>query len=305
MHGDGVSKMSDTEVTQALPTIAFVGLGKMGLAMASNLQRSGYPLVVWNRSAEKARPLLAAGAKVADSPAKAAQGADIIISSLADDASLRAVVCGLNGVLAGLRRAAIHVGTSTISPGLTDELARLHADAGGRFVAGPVVGRVPAAEAGQLLSFVAGEADAVEGGRQVITTYAPRMIVVGDQHSHAAVAKLIANFLGASGMDLIGQTLTWAEHSSLPPSLVPQILAGFFAAPATRDYIAKIGERDFDNVGFTTAGGLKDINLMIAAAEQVNVQLTSAEALKSKLQAAIERGWRERDWSCFTDVDRA
>jgi len=287
------------------PPVAFLGLGKMGLAMAANLQRAGYPLSVWNRSPEKAGPLLAAGAKFAESPAAAARSADIVISSLADDASLRTVVSGPGGVLAGLRPGAIHIGASTISPALSDELAELHAAAGGRYLAGPVVGRLPAAEAAQLVTFVAGDAEAVESARALITTYAPMMLVVGERQSQASVAKLIANFLGASGMDLIGQSLAWAEKTGLPPGLVPQMLASFFGNPGTREYIAKIGERDFDSVGFTAAGGLKDVKLMIDAAEAVNLRLSSVEALRAKLDAAIARGWRDKDWSCFTEIDRA
>jgi 3-hydroxyisobutyrate dehydrogenase-like beta-hydroxyacid dehydrogenase len=287
------------------PTVAFLGLGKMGFAMATNLQRAGYPLVVWNRSPEKAAPLLAAGATLARSPAAAAQAADIVISSLADDASFKAVVSGRNGVLRGLRPGVIHIGTSTVSPGLSDNLAARHTAAGAHYLAGPVVGRVPAAEAAQLVTFVAGDSGAIETARAVITTYAPMMLVVGEIQSQASVAKLIANFLGASAMDLIGQSISWAEKSGLPPALVPQMLAGFFGNPGTREYIAKIGERDFDTVGFTAAGGLKDVKLMIGAAHDVRQRLSSAEALRAKLSAAIARGWRDKDWSCFTDIDRA
>jgi 3-hydroxyisobutyrate dehydrogenase-like beta-hydroxyacid dehydrogenase len=287
------------------PPIAFIGLGKMGHAMAANVQRAGYPLVVWNRSPEKAAPLRAAGASVAQSPAAAAQAADIVISSLADDASLKAVVTGPDGVVGGLRPGAIHIGTSTVSPDLSDELAALHTAAGSHYLAGPVVGRVPAAEAAELVTFVAGDADAIETVRAVITTYAPRMVVVGARQSHAAIAKLIANFLGVSGLDLIGQSLALAEKSGLPPELVPQMLAGFFGNPGTREYIAKITERDFDTVGFTAAGGLKDVGLMIAAAEAVDLRLSSAEGVRAKLDAAIARGWRDKDWSCFTNIDRA
>jgi 3-hydroxyisobutyrate dehydrogenase-like beta-hydroxyacid dehydrogenase len=139
----------------------------------------------------------------------------------------------------------------------------------------------------------------------VIATYAPMLLVVGERQSQASVTKLIANFLGASGMDLIGQSLAWAERSDLPPGLVSQMLSGFFANPGTREYITKIGERDFDNVGFTAAGGRKDVQLMIDAAEGVNLRLSSAEALRAKLDAAIGHGWRDKDWSCFTDIDRA
>jgi 3-hydroxyisobutyrate dehydrogenase-like beta-hydroxyacid dehydrogenase len=287
------------------PAVAFLGLGKMGLAMATNLQRAGFPLVVWNRSAEKAAPLRDLGASVASSPAAAARAADIVVSSLADDASLRAVVFGPDGLLAGLRPGAIHIGASTVAPAFSDDLAGAHTASGGAYVAGPVVGRVPAAVAAQLLSFVAGPAGAVEAARAVITAYAPRMIVVGERQSQAAVAKLIANFLGASGMDLIGQSLAWAEKAGLPSDLVPLMLTGFFGNPATRDYIAKIGARDFDDVGFTAAGGLKDVRLMIDAAAAVDHRLSSAEALRDKLEAAIARGWRDKDWSCFTDIDRA
>jgi 3-hydroxyisobutyrate dehydrogenase-like beta-hydroxyacid dehydrogenase len=83
------------------------------------------------------------------------------------------------------------------------------------------------------------------------------------------------------------------------------MLAGFFGNPGTREYIAKIGERDFDTVGFTAAGGRKDVGLMIDAAQAVGQRLSSAEALRAKMDAAIARGWRDRDWSCFTDIDRA
>jgi 3-hydroxyisobutyrate dehydrogenase-like beta-hydroxyacid dehydrogenase len=83
------------------------------------------------------------------------------------------------------------------------------------------------------------------------------------------------------------------------------MLSGFFGNPGTREYIAKIGERDFDSVGFTAAGGLKDVQLMIAAAHDVSLRLSSAEALRGKLDAAIARGWRDKDWSCFTEIDRA
>jgi 3-hydroxyisobutyrate dehydrogenase-like beta-hydroxyacid dehydrogenase len=286
------------------PPVAFVGLGKMGHAMAANVQRAGYPLTVWNRSPEKTEFFRAAGAAVADTAAAAARAADIVISSMADDASLKAVVTGPNGVLSGLRPGAIHVGTSTVSPALSDELAALHVAAGGRYLAGPVAGRVPAAEAGQLVTFVAGDADAIETARPVITAYAPRMLVVGDRHRLAGVAKLIANFLQVSAMDLMGQSLGLAERSGLPADLAPQLLAGFFGNPGTREYIAKIGQRDFDDVGFTAAGGLKDVTLMIAAADEVHLHLSSAEAVRAKLQAAVDRGWRDKDWSCFTDIDR-
>ncbi len=216
--------------------------------------------------------------------------------------SMRAVVSGPDGILAGMRPGAIHIGTSTISPTLSDELGRMHAAAGRHYVAGPVVGRAPAAVAAQLMTFVAGDAGSIEASRSVIAAYAPMIFVVGARPSQASIAKLIANFLGASALDLIGQSSAWAEKSALPAALVQQMLSGFFANPATREYVTKIGERDFDTVGFTAAGGLKDVNLMIAAAKDVELRLSSAETMRAKLEESIARGWRDKDWSCFTDT---
>ncbi len=285
-------------------TVAFIGLGKMGVAMAANIRRAGHPLTVWNRSPDRAVPLIALGARLADTPAAAAADADIVISSLADDDAVKTVVLGPDGLLAGLRRGAVHIGASTISPTLSEELERMHAAAGRCYIAGPVVGRVPAAEAAQLLTFVAGDAGRIEVSRSVIASYAPMIFVVGERPSQASIAKLIANFLGASALDLIGQSLAWAEKSGLPSGLVQQMLFGFFANPATRGYVAKISERDFDDVGFTASGGLKDVKLMIAAAQHVHLRLSSAEVLHRKLEASIARGWQDKDWSCLTDIDR-
>ncbi|MDR0457629.1 MAG: NAD(P)-dependent oxidoreductase [Burkholderiaceae bacterium] len=284
--------------------IAFIGLGKMGAAMAANIQRAGYPLTVWNRSSYKMESFAKSGAKLAESPAAAVAGADFIISSLADDASVRAVVSEPNGLLSGMKPGAIHIGTSTISPRLADELEMLHTAAGQHYIAGPVVGRVPSAEAGKLITLLAGAARPIEAAQSLITTYAYKSIVIGERQSLASTAKLMVNFLGASAMDLMGQTITWAERAGIPAKMVYHMLSSFFANPATQDYILKIGQRDFDTVGFTSSGGLKDVNLMIDSAHDVKLTLSSAQALRVKLEQAITHGWQNRDWSCFTEIDR-
>lgn len=285
-------------------TVAFVGLGKMGAAMAANIKRAGYPLVVWNRSPDKTASLRALGAKVTESPAAAAAEADFVISSLTGDDSVRAIVLEHNGLLAGMRPGAIHIGTSTISPKLSDELGATHTEAGRHYIAGPVAGRVPMAVAAQLMTFLAGNPKQVEMARPLIATYAPGIVVVGERPSQAAMAKLIVNFLVASAMDLIGQTVAWGERAGISSELVSQILNGFFANPAARDYIVKIGQRDFDTAGFTVSGGLKDVRLIMEAAGDLKLSLSSAEALRAKLEWAVASGWQEKDWSSFTEMDR-
>ena len=154
------------------------------------------------------------------------------------------------------------------------------------------------------MTFLAGNPEQVEKIRPLVTTYAPQIIIVGEQPGQASTAKLIANFLGAASMDLIGQTLAWAEKSGLSTKLIMRLLDGFFAHPATREYVTKIGNRDFDTVGFTASGGLKDIRLMLEATGDVKLTLSSAEALRAKLEQVIDKGWQDKDWSCFTEIDR-
>ena len=284
--------------------VAFIGLGRMGEPMATHVLKAGFPLTVWNRTPQKADSLVASGATLAKSPAEAAAGADFVISSLMDDEAVLAIATGRKGILASLRPFAIHIGASTVSPKLADKLERLHRNRKTHYLAGPVLGRPTAADAGQLMTFVAGDAAPIERARPVIASYAPTIIVAGQQPQAANVAKLLANFTLASALDLIGQSLALAEKSKLDPRLAIQMLSGFFGIPAVKEYVTRIAERDFDPPGFEIAVGLKDIELMIAAAHDVNLKLTNAEAIRTKIRAAIRSGLRGKDCSSFTNIDR-
>jgi 3-hydroxyisobutyrate dehydrogenase-like beta-hydroxyacid dehydrogenase len=284
--------------------VAFIGLGRMGAAIAANVLKAGFPLVVWNRTPEKADTLIASGATLAKSPAEAVASADIVISSLMDDEAVLSVATGRKGMLAGLRPGAIHIGASTISPNASDTLERLHRRKNTRYIAGPVLGRPDAAEAGKLTTFLAGDPASIERARPVIASYAPAIVVVGERPRLANVAKLFANYLLAMSLDTIGQSLALAEKSQLDPAIAVQMLSGFFAHPALKDYVTRIAQREFRPAGFDIAAGLKDVELMIGAGRDVKLKLTSAEAIRAKIRAAMKSGWRGADWCSFTEVDR-
>jgi 3-hydroxyisobutyrate dehydrogenase-like beta-hydroxyacid dehydrogenase len=285
-------------------SVAFIGLGRMGLPMATHVLNAGFPLAVWNRTPQKANSLVASGATLASSPAEAASGADIVISSLMDDEAVLSIVTGKTGILSRLGPSAIHVGVSTVSPKLSDKLERLHLKSKTHYIAAPVLGRPDAAEAGKLMTFVAGDAAAIERARPVIASYAPTIIPTGERPRLANSAKLLANFTLVSALDMIGQSLALAEKSQLDPRLAIQMLTGFFGSPPVKDYVTRIAEREFVPPGFEIAGGLKDVELMIAAAREVNLKLTNAEAIRTKIRAAIKSGLRGKDWSSFTEIDR-
>jgi len=154
--------------------LGVVGLGPMGAAMARRLLQAGHEVSVFNRTAARAEPLVQAGARRAASPADAASG-EVVLTSLADDAAVESLVLGERGVAAGLPPDAVHLSASTISIALADRLAEAHRARGQGYVAAPVLGRPPAAEAGQLFVMAAGEAATIERVRPVLEAIGQRV----------------------------------------------------------------------------------------------------------------------------------
>src|SRR2546428_10405175 len=136
--------------------VGFIGLGGMGLPMARHVLQAGHTVTVYNRTRARADQLKHLNAGVADSPAAAAQGAEVLITMVGDDAALEEIMLGERGALAALPKGAIHVSMSTVSPGLSRWLAERHGAAGQTLVAAPVFGRPDAAEAGKLWIVAAG-----------------------------------------------------------------------------------------------------------------------------------------------------
>lgn len=282
-------------------TIAFIGLGKIGSGIAKNVQASGCRFAVYNRTPEKTQPFAAAGARVARSAREAATSADIVITCLMDDKSVLDMLSGEDGILAGLPKGAIHVGTSTISPVATARIAMMHKEHGSHYVAAPVLGRPDAAAAGRLiLTFVAGERESIERVRPVLETYTQRILDLGEDHSRAASMKLAANFFAASLLEIIGEAFAFAEKQGV---LAPmkEMLKGFLPMG---EYTDRIADRRFDQPGFTLDAGLKDVRLILEAAGNAHVPLPFASVIRDKCLAAQARGFGQQDWSVFTEISR-
>jgi len=282
-------------------TIACVGLGRMGTGIARNIQGSGCRLVVFNRTPEKMEPFLADGAQAAKSPREAASQADVVVTSLMGDDSAFATLLGEDGLLAGMRRDAIHIGTSTISPGASTRIAGLHQKAGSHYVAAPVLGRPNAAAAGKLITLVAGEAEIIERARPVLECYSQTIIVLGADPAAAASTKLAANFFGASLLEVVGEAFAFAEKRGVLAPLAT-MLKGFL--PPMEEYIDRISKRNYQEPGFTLDAGLKDVRLILEAAGDAQVPLPLASLVRDKCLAAQARGFSQQDWCAFTEIAR-
>jgi 3-hydroxyisobutyrate dehydrogenase-like beta-hydroxyacid dehydrogenase len=286
------------------PPVAVVGLGRIGAGIVRSLLRSGRRVRVFNRTAEKAAPLVAAGATAVASPAEATAGAVVVISSLLNDEAVRAVVSADDGLVAGMAAGAIHVSTSTVSPGLSDELSLLHGSQGQQFLAAPVIGRPSVAHAGQLVSLVGGPAGVLDRARRCIEAYSARIVHVGATPGTANSLKLAFNFYVASSAELFGQFLAFTEKSGVDHEIAMQMLRELQGHPGIAAYLERIGGRAYDEVGFEMATGLKDLQLMLLAAAAVRSPLPYAAIVFDRTLSALATGLGDKDWSAFAEIAR-
>jgi 3-hydroxyisobutyrate dehydrogenase-like beta-hydroxyacid dehydrogenase len=285
-------------------TVACIGLGRMGAGIASSIQRAGFTLRVYNRTAAKMQPFADRGAKAAGSPKQAASGADVVVTNLMDDASVLDAVTGGDGILAGLGAGRIHVDTTTISPRCARHLGEVHAEHGSRFVAGPVVGRPDVAAKGELRTFLGGEAGAIEECRPVVDAYTSLAIHLGEDPGLASSMKLVVNYTLVATVELMGQVFAFGEKSGISPDMLNLVMGAFFGQPALQEYARLIRSRDFSDPGFALSGAMKDLELMMQAAGDIRAPLPFGSIVRDKLLTAAARGMEDLDWAVISEISR-
>lgn len=276
---------------------ALIGLGQMGTGIAKSLLRAGHRLKVYNRTTARAQALVGDGAVVVGSVADACQES-VVMTMLADDAGVEAVALGQGGIAASLKPGAVHVSLSTISVALSERLATEHARLGQEYVAAPVFGRPDAAEAARLAVVAAGKPEAVQRCRPLLEAMGPRVLVAGERPAIGNVIKLIGNFLLCSVIESLSEAFALGRKSGVDEELLFEFLTtALFPAPVYRNYGEAILRKRFEPARFTAPLGLKDIRLVLAAAEARNVPMPVASVLRDRLLTAIARGNAESDWS--------
>jgi len=281
---------------------ALIGLGKMGTGIAKSLLRAGHRIAVYNRTRSRAEALRADGATVAASVSEACHSG-IVLTMVADDAALEGLVFGEGGILASLPRGGVHVSLSTISVALGDRLSSEHAKAGQGFLAAPVFGRPDAAEAGRLAVVVGGAEALVQKCKPLLEAMGPRMFVVGERPSMANVVKLSGNFLIASVLESLSEALAFARKSGVDAGALMEFLtATLFNAPVYKTYGELIVQGKHEPAGFALPLGLKDVRLVLQAAEAANVPMPIASVVRDRFITAMARGNQDKDWSVIGRV---
>ena len=280
----------------------FIGLGNMGLPMARNLLKAGHRLVVYNRTRSRGEELAKNGARVAETLAETC-GGGVVLTMLADDRANEECTFGVGGILNALPANGLHVALSTISTDLSRRLAEAHRARGQSFVAAPVFGRPEAAEAAQLLVVAAGPPEALERCRPLLEPLGRKLFVVGADPPAANTVKLAGNFLIASMLETLSEAVALVRKSGGNPSQFLEILGGsLFQSPLYENYGKLIVEGRFEPPGFSLRLGLKDIGLVLRAAEAVAVPLPVASVVRDHLLGAVARGQGDMDWSSLAKV---
>jgi 3-hydroxyisobutyrate dehydrogenase-like beta-hydroxyacid dehydrogenase len=278
--------------------VGFLGLGRMGSAIAANLVRARHDVTVWNRSPDKARSLVAGGATLATSPREVAASSEVILSMLADDAALNDVLSGKDGVLAGLKPGALHVSMSTIAVATSDSVAARHAEHQQHFLAAPVFGRPDAAEAAKLFVVAAGAPAAYERAKPLFEAIGQRTYYVAEKPAAANLVKLCGNFMILASIEAMGEAMALGQKGGVPKAKLLEVLTGtLFDAPVFRTYGAILAEEKYRPAGFAAPLGLKDMRLASQAAEAERVPMPLLSLLRDHLLQTIATEGEDIDWS--------
>lgn len=286
-----------------MAAIAFLGTGNMGAPMSRCLLKGGHQVTVWNRSAEKAQPLAKVGARVAASIAEAVAGADAVFTMLTDDKACRAVWAEV--LVAGPKRGALAVESSTVSNAWVHELAGLVTAKGLRFVDCCVAGRPDAAEAGALHIFTGGPAAAVAEVQAIVKPYTKSFSHFGDVGMGNAF-KLIYNVMGAVHVAALGE----AMHACEAAGIDLKAAANAFSIGNTNSghvirhskYMAT-GKHE-NPVGFSPKGRIKDTLYGVEFIERIGAQSRLGRMAAEVFGQAVEAGMGERNDSELIDALR-
>jgi 3-hydroxyisobutyrate dehydrogenase-like beta-hydroxyacid dehydrogenase len=272
--------------------VGLIGLGNMGSAFAERLLDAGFDLAVHNRTRARAEPLAKRGATVAETPFDLAAGADVVLTSLSDDAAFESVA---DSVVGAARPGTALVDASTVSPEASARVAALAEPAGIEYLRAPVSGNPGVVRAGNVAFIVSGPPAALDRAEPVLRAIGSTIHVVGDAEQ-ARVVKLAINLVIAGLAQLMAEALVLGERSGVSrESLLETMGDSAVGAPFVK-YKTEPLLRDDYSATFTTNLMEKDVDLVLEAATAANVRLPLAGEIKELLRGTVEAGYGDDDF---------
>ena len=272
--------------------VAFLGLGIMGRAMATNLSKAGHEVTVWNRTPGKE----VEGARVAASPAEAARDAEVVWICVSDTAAVESVLFGPNGVEESLKEGVIIVDSSTISPSATRKFAERVAQKGVQYVDSPVTGSKVGAENGTLLFIVGGDEAAIDRLTPLYAAMGKKIFRMGETGKGQS-AKLVMNLQIALIYEGFAEALTLGAKLGVDTEkLMPLVNASMVKSGVVEYKAPFVLGRDF-TANFPLRLMRKDIRLALEAAKEARVKLPGLETVEEIYDMALEDGHADLDYA--------
>jgi 3-hydroxyisobutyrate dehydrogenase-like beta-hydroxyacid dehydrogenase len=276
--------------------VGFIGLGRMGSGMANRLLSSGYELAVFDAVTSQMSPLVIAGARAAASVADVCADCEIVITMLVEDATVSDVALGKEGICDSLSSASIHLVMGTHGVAIVRALEARHQSHGQYLVAAPVLGRPDLAAAGQLGIVAAGPDAAMSRVQPLLNVMGRRTFLAGNTPESATAIKLANNAVLGCAMVAMAEGFALVRKYGVVPQVFQDVMTeGLFSAPAYKVYGQKMVDESFDQVGSPIHVGLKDANLIAAAADLARVPMPSHNVYRDRLLGAVAHGDENRD----------
>ncbi|MGO3984336.1 NAD(P)-dependent oxidoreductase [Pseudomonas sp. SAS7] len=292
-------------MSTALPSLGFAGIGLMGLPMCRRLLAAGYPLTVWNRSPDKCAALVAAGARLASSPAELCKGSDMVMLCLADTAVVREVVFGEHGIAQGGRSGQLLIDFSSLEPTATREMAaELAVLCGMAWLDAPVSGGTPGAEAGTLAIMVGGEAADLERARPLLEVLGQRVTHMGAVGA-GQVTKACNQMIVACNALVIAEVVALAEQSGVDATLIAEALAGGFADSKPLQILApQMAESRFEPIKWHVRTLLKDLDGAVKFSREQGAATPLSGLAAQLMRLHGSQGYLQKDPATLVELYR-
>ena len=276
--------------------VGLIGLGLMGKPIGMNLLKAGFPLTVWNRTASRADELVAAGAKLAQTPRELAANSELMLSIVSDPTSLEEVLWGQNGAMQGLQRGSIYIDSSTVSPTLARKVAAACEEREVRFLDAPVTGGDWGAKKGELVFMVGGDAATLTDAEPVLRVLGKKWFHLGPNGAGQTI-KLAMNLILALQVDALAEALALVTAAGLQGEKLVEVMQSSMA----RSGVLDIKSQNLLKGDYTPSFPLrlmhKDMRLALELAQQIHVELPATEAAFKTYSRVKEAAKEDLDYS--------
>ena len=277
-----------------METIGFIGLGRIGTAMAINIQKAGYPMVVHDAREAATRPLLDGGARLAVSPEEVARASEITLTSLPSPIEVEEVITGPEGVLAGIKPGSVYLDLSTCGPDLLRSLEHAFQEKGAHIMDTPVLSTPAWAAEGKLIVMAGGEKEVFDRVHPVLEAFSDKVVYTGTLGT-ANVCKLANNLVNLVTAQVVAEALTLGIKSGVELDVLMQTGSRNALGLEHEALSQTVFQDRFQPPRFTLALALKDIALATELGRRSGVPLPVTNFVEQLQRQAVNRGWAEDD----------